>query len=339
MELQRKAKSDPELPGLAGVTVSTLVQSWHALLQNAGTCGSEAHYSKYLDTFFRGGREALIASLSQTAWVQRSLAPVETHFPPALFGELHSFVSDALHKGLIENFFFMRKPPGLRLRFEASNNTPDLADCVDERLLAWCDRGFAVDGPHGVYEPEDQLFGGPNSMPHVEALFTLDSLLWLGFFCQDTRDRDIDCDPWNVSFAFLRALFDGLGIVGWEDRGVWSVITRDLGRNLPEELRDQTEYADLADEIRSRWQNATRVREGARPADWAEGFDAVEKAARRWHHAYFNAPAARMGPRQAAAYMTIFHWNRGGLPALQQALIADTLSQQGCCKTATLRNL
>jgi hypothetical protein len=41
-----------------------------------------------------------------------------------------------------------------------------------------------------------------------------------------------------------------------------------------------------------------------------------------------SRPAAQhpLTPRRAAAYWTVFHWNRAGLTAAQQALTAETLT-------------
>ena len=48
----------------------------------------------------------------------------------------------------------------------------------------------------------------------------------------------------------------------------------------------------------------------------------------RWHAECLSVPAAghALTPRKAAAYWTVFHWNRAGLAAAEQALAAQTLA-------------
>ncbi|MFE1449808.1 lantibiotic dehydratase C-terminal domain-containing protein [Streptomyces olivaceoviridis] len=114
----------------------------------------------------------------------------------------------------------MHKPPGLRARFRAAE--PSGAEDLRAALLRRLDPGRQ--GGHswarpvpGVYEPETYLFGGPRSMPWAHALFTADSRTWLDVH---TAVAGAPAPPgWRVSLTLLHAVFDGLGIVGWEHVG------------------------------------------------------------------------------------------------------------------------
>ncbi|GHF16531.1 hypothetical protein GCM10017786_58030 [Amycolatopsis deserti] len=44
----------------------------------------------------------------------------------------------------------------------------------------------------------------------------------------------------------------------------------------------------------------------------------------RWWNRYFTADGARVGPRRAAAYYVVFHWNRARLAFGRQVLLAES---------------
>ncbi|MFE7135849.1 hypothetical protein ACFVIM_33865, partial [Streptomyces sp. NPDC057638] len=58
--------------------------------------------------------------------------------------------------------------------------------------------------------------------------------------------------------------------------------------------------------------------------------DAVRQAARHWRSGFFAAgDTDRLGPRRAAAYCVIFHWNRGRFTAALQKLLTEALVSEG----------
>jgi len=48
----------------------------------------------------------------------------------------------------------------------------------------------------------------------------------------------------------------------------------------------------------------------------------------RWCTDYFWTPEASIGPREAAAFFTIFHWNRAGLSIMRQSLLTEALASR-----------
>jgi thiopeptide-type bacteriocin biosynthesis protein len=95
-----------------------------------------------------------------------------------VFENIFPLVESMKQRKLLRWFFFMRKPPGLRLRFSLRGPGGDAAREVEscaERLvrLKLAGKWFA-----SVYEPETFKFGGPEAMEAVHAHFFADSAAW-----------------------------------------------------------------------------------------------------------------------------------------------------------------
>ncbi|MEW2159963.1 thiopeptide-type bacteriocin biosynthesis protein [Streptomyces sp. NPDC007189] len=289
-------------------------------------------YAAARRTFLTAGLSALQEGAPDTNWVQVNLAP-----GPAAWRRTYQAVADTAQEliasGAVRRFFFMHKPPGLRVRFEAC--APDRG-----RLRAELTRRFrALEGQArppvcGVYEPETYLFGGPLSMRLVHDLFTVDSFAWLEHHTAATADGGpAPLADWRLSLVLLGGLLDGLGVVGWEHRGVWEVVRDDTGRRLGP-CPDQSTLRAAAG-ILGAWQAGPQallgsLSEARRTAVEAHA-DAVRRAAGQWRTGYFESGAATIGPRRAAAYYVIFHWNRGRLSLARQSLLTHALAGDGRC--------
>ncbi|MEU9198147.1 thiopeptide-type bacteriocin biosynthesis protein [Streptomyces hundungensis] len=270
-------------------------------------------------------------------WVQVSLES-----GPAVGQDLYHGLAETarelLATGAARNFFFMHKPPGMRVRFQAP--VREARDALRADLTArFADGAFsaALSGPPvcGVYEPETYLFGGAQAMPWVHGLFTADSLAWLDHHAGTAKGpagAALAAAQWRVSLALLRELFDGLGIVGWEHRGVWEHVRDDAGRRLWGDAdAGAVDMRRAAEGIRAFWRRDGREMtagwEGPQRAALDSHRTAVGVAARRWRTGYFESGDAKCtGPRRAAAYCVIFHWNRGRLSLARQSLLAEALA-------------
>ncbi|WP_214415004.1 lantibiotic dehydratase C-terminal domain-containing protein [Sphaerisporangium fuscum] len=100
-------------------------------------------------------------------WVHYGVVPARGRHTP-LYGELRGTAVEAPEAGDATEFFFMHKPPGLRVRFQTDG---DRADALDELLRRrpgdWRRDGLLTDWHGGAYEPDEFLFGGPVSMRSV----------------------------------------------------------------------------------------------------------------------------------------------------------------------------
>ncbi|MFF8831107.1 thiopeptide-type bacteriocin biosynthesis protein [Streptomyces sp. NPDC015131] len=289
--------------------------------------GEGAAYAEARRTFLAAGLRALRDDLPETGWVQLGLAP-RPGARPALYRRLADTARELLGCGWADDFFFMHKPPGLRVRFHAPGRAgaaalrTELLRRFDHREGAW------TTPTEGVYEPEIYLFGGARAMPLAHALFTADSLAWLDHHAAPATATAPAPADWRVSLTLLRAALDGLGVVGWEDRGVWQVVREETGRRLAGGL-DDASLRRAAAGIRAYWNLTADDQLAALPGERREALrahgDAVRRAAARWRTDYFEAPGATTGPRRAAAHHVIFHWNRGHFSLARQSLLTEAL--------------
>ncbi|UFQ19322.1 MULTISPECIES: thiopeptide-type bacteriocin biosynthesis protein [Streptomyces] len=286
-----------------------------------------AAYAEARRTFLAAGLRALRDDLPETGWVQLGLAPAPDAWP-ALYRRLAEAARELLGSGWANDFFFMHKPPGLRIRFHTGR--PADVPALRAELLRRFDRrcGARTSPTDGVYEPETYLFGGPRAMPLVHALFTADSLAWLDHLASRAEGGPQAGADWRVSLTLLRATLDGLGVVGWEHRGVWQVAREETGRRLVGGLRDASRQGAAAG-IRAYWNLSREDQLGVLPDTWRtivrDHQDAARQAASRWRTDYFEAGDATVGPRRAAAHHAIFHWNRGRFSLARQSLLVEAL--------------
>jgi thiopeptide-type bacteriocin biosynthesis protein len=93
----------------------------------------------------------------------------------ALFAALDPAVAAWRGAGCLTRFFFMRKPPDLRLRFFGDES---LRTKVSELLSGLVRRGVVERHFTSEYEPETARFGGPKAMDAMHAWFDADSAAW-----------------------------------------------------------------------------------------------------------------------------------------------------------------
>lgn len=271
-----------------------------------------------------------LASREQT-WVDVGLAL--TGYPPsAVYARLLRETSLLIGSGQADLCLFVHKPPGLRWRLRVAANRPLAA----LRASATAAAGRILDPASilpAVYEPQQTLFGGPRSMEFVHQTWCTDSMLWMRWHAR--HDRPTVTTRWELSFGVLAHLFRNLGVVGWEDREVWNCLAEETGRRLAEREWSRPEVQGAARSLRVLWNAAWRA-PGTLPRPVGEPIagDLDYFAARanpmlsQWHATCLSLPTAQhaLTPRRAAAYWTVFHWNRAGLSAGQQALAAQALA-------------
>jgi hypothetical protein len=128
--------------------------------------------------FMTGGLATPRADHAGARWVQVNMA-VGARVRPELHRLLEGIALQLLGSQNASHLFFLHKPPGLRVRFQAPtlHRRDDLHAVMVRKLATHSD----ILGPprRGRYEPEDYPFDGPDAMPWVHDLFTTDSLAWL----------------------------------------------------------------------------------------------------------------------------------------------------------------
>jgi len=266
-------------------------------------------------------------------WVDIGLA-LEAYPPAAeVYAHLLRHTGELRERRLADACFFIHKPPGIRWRL----HSPRSSSTADLRRAAASSAARIVGAERvrcAVYEPQQALFGGPRSMGYVHRSWDADSQLWLGAHARSARPLPLSARV-DLSFRVLSYVFGALGVVGWEDREVWEHVTVDTGRRLAEHEWRRPEVTALAARLAGSWAAVWPAVAQRRPAAGPppdpllrEFADSGGEALAGWYEECLSRPGTRhlLTPRRAAAYWTVFHWNRTGLPAAHQALIAQTLA-------------
>jgi thiopeptide-type bacteriocin biosynthesis protein len=289
--------------------------------------------------FLSGGLQAMRRPAHASRWTEFSLVLPGDDPGAQVYKALKDLVDDLSDAGELACFFFLHQAPGLRVRFQAFGaNQPALHARLQSWLADWQRKGLVPRIREGLYEPETATFGGPLSMAFVHRLFTLDSRAWLAVHAREGAD-DMDSD-WAISIGMLAAQLGALGIPR-EDGEVWERVRSRVARahegelSIRDEPTGERDLADFASDVRAVW---------TRP----EWIDAVLSAGARaivkqfalpatnlihnWNGAYFETPQAVIGPREAAAQLTVQHWNRARLPLDRQLVFAQALASGRDCR-------
>jgi thiopeptide-type bacteriocin biosynthesis protein len=95
-----------------------------------------------------------------------------------LFEAVTSLVKDLEKSGQLQSYFFMRKDPGLRLRFCLGAGAGGAISAVESSLETLRKAKAVAKWVPSVYEPETYKFGGPEAMAAVHEHFYGDSSAW-----------------------------------------------------------------------------------------------------------------------------------------------------------------
>ncbi len=217
-----------------------------------------------------------------------------------------------------EQFFFMRKPPALRLRFRGAH----LAATLEPVLLAWLAdaeaRNLIRSFHFATYEPETFLFGGPLGMDIAHDQFDRDSQLTLEYE-RLVDEQQVGIDRAALSLALMHDLFTRFGADESEGWDIWQRIWH--GHGCPELESPSTEQRDAARAL------VTGQARADMPIPLIEqGRADNEHIAGRLRAAEVSGRLS-IGPRAWLAMACTFHWNRLGLSfEARLPLLASMLS-------------
>jgi thiopeptide-type bacteriocin biosynthesis protein len=249
-------------------------------------------------------------------WVQIGLAPSDGR-PDALFGELTALVRDWRDRRLVDDFFFMNKPPGVRVRFApAPGHAPFVRAALRRLVRRWCGSGLVADVVPGVYEPEVERFGGPAAMAHAHRMFTVDALTWLDFHA-----RPRTTPAWALSLAMLRPVLDAMDIGPAREQAVWARVAA-AGRLFPPGM---TAPEAVVSGLRNWWRRPGGLPEQEVGRLAAAHAAEVAPLAGAWAGALRDLGQDEVVPESVAWYV-VFHWNRAALSFGRQALLTEALS-------------
>lgn len=213
----------------------------------------------------------------------------------------------------IGDWWFLRKHPCWRLRFA----DPDIA-AVNHVLDELVTDGAAARWWPSIYEPETAAFGGPTGMQAVHELFVGDSRGVLDYLRRPTPALGRR----ELSLLLLGGFLHAAGL-DWFERG--DTFAK-VAQMRPTTDADEHRIAALSSDVRgllavaSDADNTLFGPEGAAP--FAAPWHAAHTNAGRELAAAATAGTLHRGLRAVASHIVIFHWNRLGLPATTQGILA-----------------
>jgi len=211
-------------------------------------------------------------------------------------------------------WWFLRKYPCWRLRVPTADR--DAIEALLDELVAagTVDRWWP-----SIYEPESAAFGGLAAMNVVHNLFCADSRGVLAY----ARRKAPELGRRELSLLLIRALQQHAGLDWFEAGDVFDRVAQ--MRPTPADA-DATRVDTLAARVRPLLailvQADTPLFAPGGPvafaAPWLAGF--IEAGQRLGQAA--TAGRLDRGLRAVLAHVVIFHWNRLGLPAAAQGILA-----------------
>jgi thiopeptide-type bacteriocin biosynthesis protein len=258
-----------------------------------------------------GGLASTLAG-ERPRWLQIECELCPTLGGPCLPGPWQA-LSEALRgwrgEGRFQRFSFLRKSPGLRLRFSGRALDTELAPV----LLAWLERSSASGAIHGFrrssYEPEVHRFGGPDGMAVADLLFDRDSELLVR---QETL-RAVDggglAPPAEVSLAIVSDLVSRCVDDGAEAWDVWMRLRDALGMASEGSASAISERDRGAAALAPIWLEALPGKQRELMDCWMDAHTEVARALQ----AAEDSGVLATGRRRWLASACVFHWNRAGL--------------------------
>lgn len=281
------------------------------------------------ELFLLAGAERLERASDTADWLEVGVAPrarggdaAGTAPAPNLGDTLRGFVRRALAEGRVDRFFFMRKPPGLRLRFRGARIREFLPDLRAE-LAAVVD--VVQIGP---YDAETYQFGGETGLDIAHELFTHDSLAILDLLAPPAPEVDTSLLSLLVLSDLLRRV-TGDPFERWD---VWAQMKL-TGRLPTPEAAREARYDEELDANRAVYQrilddpDAVTATLPTREAGVVAAMrEANALVAERWLSAV-RSDRLLYPLRKILPFCIIFHWNRWGLDPDEQVALTYAMER------------
>lgn len=303
-----------------GGTAPTLVATSHAIPVDR-LAEAAARYR-------RAGRRTLYGPADGVGWVHIAVVfprwdDAENTVAVHLWPHIHELEST----GVITAWWFVRKAPAWRIRFQPGvNQTRYAREAIGLVLDELASRQLIVRWSPGVYEPETQAFGGLDAMRTAHSLFHTDSEAILGYVARRRQPHPHPAGLLGrreVSLIICGALLRAAGQDRYERGDIWHRVT--YLRPLPDDI-----HTDRASSLTSKIRKLlaldatpdSPLAQPNRPLHFARPWLSAVTNAGRELQTYASQGALDRGLRDVLAHHLIFHWNRLGLRATTQGLLA-----------------
>jgi thiopeptide-type bacteriocin biosynthesis protein len=282
--------------------------------KSSWTADERAEASRLRDLFVAAGTARLEERGNQDAWLDVAVSFSSQELVDRFLARRVAHAVDIWRSdGTVRHSFFLRKSPGLRLRFSGKNLGSTLLPRLTDLLDAARSKEEIAGHHFGIYEPETHRFGGEEGIDIAHDLFTHDCeefyrLLALEHAGTSTSGREI------LSLFVLNDLIGRLTEDLWEQWDVWKNM-RIAGRRPPLDeasIQSLTAQADLnRDAIMGTLYTARNRLLGFDPQerDILSRYCATnERIAARFAEAA-KRRALAYGPRRVLPFIIVFHWN------------------------------
>ncbi|MGW8439122.1 thiopeptide-type bacteriocin biosynthesis protein [Nocardiopsis sp. NPDC055879] len=287
-------------------------------LESAASCvGVETgHLEEAVQAYTEAGATALQIQAEEHGWHQAHIEftdwqTAETTVTERLTPRLHH----AEQSGLVDSWWFIRKAPCWRLRLRLSDTTTPGDELLKRILDDFSTPEATIRWRRTVYEPETLAFGGPEAMHTAHDLFHTDSRAILDYL----NAHATVLGRRELSTMLCGALFRGADQDEFEQGDIWHRITR--MRPLPEDVPPER-MPELSVPLRRLLTAHHPTQSPDNPlvftAPWILAFASAGQALSQAAH----TGTLQRGLRAVLAHHVIFHWNRIGLPARTQSILA-----------------
>ncbi len=280
------------------------------------------------EVFISAGIERVRRLVCPPAWLQLGVSFLDAEQGGRFVasGLLREAVEAWQQEGLVSQFWFMNKPPGLRLRFLVPGGDPRAEAGVVALLDQACDLGLAVEHEFGLYDAEIHQFGGEAGLAIFHEFSTYDSLGILRFK-EHKATGEATIDETVLSLLALGDLLAAVAGDPWEQWDVWCEL-RLTGRLVEDDDELTAALREGLDENRELLESLVFQRdevlaelhptEAAIVEDFGRGnLRVAEALARASRDRALGYP-----PRKLLPFFIIFHWNRMGLGIGDQVSLA-----------------
>ncbi|MGH3889311.1 MAG: methyltransferase, FxLD system, partial [Pseudonocardiaceae bacterium] len=230
-----------------------------------------------------------------------------THLGPQL--------TAAQHAKIITSWWFVRKGPSWRVRLLPSVGQDEQATtAIKQTMHDLSGRGAIQRWAMTIYEPEIHAFGGADGIQLAHDLFHADSHHLLSHLRHRRRDHRRE-----LGLLLGTLLMRAAGQEWYEQGGVWAQVVAHRSISQPPASEDT---ADVVHRLLTARAYSAHSPLAAAP-DWPAAFrHAGESLAELALHGRLTR-----GLRAVLAHHILFAWNRAGIPANQQALLAAAATQ------------
>ncbi|NGN91726.1 hypothetical protein G5C66_03090 [Nocardioides sp. KC13] len=266
-------------------------------------------------TIYRLAGAAAVSAAHESPWFHANLTmtdhgAAERDFATLVLPQLDTIPAPGDNPSA---WWYLRKHPHWRVRI--LTDTPDLAADVLDRLIT---SGAISAWKRSIYEPEEHAFGGTIGTQVIHDLFCADSR---GVLCYTTGPQPLGRR--ETSLLLIGELLHSAGLDWFESADVFARVA--AVRPSPA-TEDQDRTARLASTLRPLLAMPAQGRDElfapdgllSQAAAWRNGYLTAGQELR----AAADAGVLARGPRAVIAQAIIFAWNRLGLAAHTQGVLA-----------------